>query len=203
PDYPARHVMGAGPFRFVEHLPGAHWAGRRYESYHKPGQPYLDGFRVIDVSGTAMVNALAGGQTMADFRGVSPAERDRIVATRGDRIRILEAPQTAMQMLSFNPRRPPFDDARVRRALSLAIDRWGGVGPISRLTILGHVGGMLRPGYALARSEQELTQLPGFARDIAASRAEARRLLAEAGLPNPSFPPTNRPIYPPLRLFLL
>ena len=203
PDYPARHVMGAGPFRFVEHVPGAHWVGRRYERYHKPGQPYLEGFRVIDVSGTAMVNALAGGQTMADFRGVSPAERDRIVATRGARIRILEAPQTAMQMLSFNTQRPPFDDARVRRALSLAIDRWGGVGPISRLTILGHVGGMLRPGYALARSEPELTALPGFARDIAGARAEARRLLAAAGVPNLAFTYTNRNIYTALGIFLI
>src|SRR5208283_5552991 len=38
----------------------------------------------------------------------------------------------------------------------------------------------------------ELVTLPGFSHDIAASRAEARRLLAEAGVPNLTVTLTNR-----------
>jgi len=40
--------------------------------------------------------------------------------------------------------------------------------------------------------EAELVTLPGFSRDIAASRAEARRLLAEAGVANLEVTLTNR-----------
>jgi hypothetical protein len=40
--------------------------------------------------------------------------------------------------------------------------------------------------------EAELVTLPGFLHDIAASRAEARRLLAEAGVPNLSSLPSRR-----------
>jgi peptide/nickel transport system substrate-binding protein len=203
PDFPKRNVMGSGPFRFVEHVAGADWIGRRFEQYFRDGRPYLDGFRAVDLVGPGLVNALIAGQSMADFRGLGPAERDRIVASRGDQVRIAESPWVAMLMLTFNTKRKPFDDVRVRRALTLAIDRWAGAVPLSRLTFFTYVGGYLRPGYELARSDAELEAFPGFHRDIAASRAEARKLLAEAGVPNLSFAFSNRAVYTPLGIFLI
>ena len=50
----------------------------------------------------------------------------------------------------------------------------------------------MRPGTATSMPEAELVTLPGFSHDIAASRAEARRLLAEAGVPNLAVTLTNR-----------
>jgi peptide/nickel transport system substrate-binding protein len=52
---------------------------------------------------------------------------------------------------------------------------------LSGSTFMKFVGGLMRPGYPMATPEGVLTQMPGFSRDIAASRVEARRLLAEAG----------------------
>ncbi len=203
PGFPARNVMGSGPFRFVEEVAGATWVGQRFEQYFLADRPYLDGFRAVDLAGPGLVNALIAGQTMADFRGLGPAERDRIVASRGDAVRIVESPWVAMLTLTFNTRRHPFDDRRVRQALTLAIDRWNGAGPLSRLTFFTYVGGFLRPGYELARSAEELQAFPGFGRDMAANRAEARRLLAEAGLPNLSFAFSNRSVYTPQGIFLI
>ena len=40
---------------------------------------------------------------------------------------------------------------------------------------------MIRPGTAMSASEDDLARLPGFAREIGPARAEAKRLLAEAG----------------------
>jgi len=200
PSYPARHVMGSGPFRFAEHVAGSEWRGQRYDAYHRPGLPYLDGFRAISIGGPALVNALAGGQTMVDFRGLAPPERDRVMATRGDQMRVVEADQPGMLMLAFNSEK--ISDPRVRLALSLAIDRWAGAEPMARLTFFSGVGGFQRPGSGFARSPVELEKLPGYSRDMAAARAQARRLLAEAGQSNLSLALTNRPLYTALGLFL-
>jgi peptide/nickel transport system substrate-binding protein len=203
PNYPARVVMGSGPFRFVAHVAGSEWRGERFDSYFREGRPYLDGFRAISIAGPALVNALAAGQTLIDFRGLAPAERDRVVAARGDRVRALEADQPGMLMLTFNTQRKPFDDPRVRQALNLAIDRWGGAEPMARLTFFSGVGGFQRPGSTYARSRQEIEKLPGFRPDMTANRAESRRLLAEAGQSNLSLTFTNRQIYTPLGIFLV
>jgi peptide/nickel transport system substrate-binding protein len=74
----------------------------------------------------------------------------------------------------------------------LAIDRWKAAETLSESTFLKFVGGILRPGFAMATPEAALISLPGFSRDIAASRAEARRLLAEAGAQELQFTLTNR-----------
>ena len=58
------------------------------------------------------------------FRSFTPAERDTLMG-RSATVMSVKAPWLNDLMLVFNTKRPPFDDARVRRALSLAIDRWG------------------------------------------------------------------------------
>jgi peptide/nickel transport system substrate-binding protein len=196
PNFPARNIMGTGPFRFAEHVAGSHWVGERFDEYFRRGQPYLDGFRAITMSPSAMVNALAGRQILAEFRGVSPVERDRIVRGLGQSANVLESNWLALLLCTFNTERPPFNDPRVRRALNLAIDRWGGSQALSRISTLGPVGGAVRPGSAWSATPEEMQQWPGFGQDIAASRAEAQRLLHEAGAENLRFTLTNRNIAP-------
>src|SRR5260221_12089310 len=186
--------MGSGPFRFVEHVAGSKWVGRRFERYFRDGLPRLDGFEAYVVSSTALAGALQGGQVMAEFRGISPAERDTLQRAMGDRIKFQETVRLTNFQLAFNTTRKPFDDARVRRALTLAIDRWAAEPQLRRTTIAGVTGGLLRPGYALARSVPELEALPGFARDGTSGKAEARRLLKEAGAENLKFTLTNEAV---------
>ena len=52
---------------------------------------------------------------------------------------------------------------------------------LSKIAILQTVGGIVFPGSPLAATKEELQQLTGFWPDIEKSRAEARRLLKEAG----------------------
>jgi len=194
PLYPVRNVMGTGPFRFVEHVGGSHWVGERFKDYFKPGLPYLDGFRAAFTQGAALINALQGGQIMADFRSVTTADRDRLVAALGDKITVQESPWLNVLLVTFNTQKKPFDDPRVRRALSLAIDRWKASEVLPRSSIMRYVGAYLRPGSEFAAREEDLVKLPGFSRDIEASRKEARRLLAEAGVPNLKVKLINRTI---------
>src|SRR5215208_4912873 len=194
PTFPSRNVLGTGPFRFVEHVGGAHWVGERFKDYFKPGLPYLDGFRAAFTQGAALINALQGGQIMADFRSVTTADRDRLVATLGDKITVHEAPWLNVLLVTFNTQKKPFDDPRVRRALSLAIDRWKASEVLPRSSIMRYVGGYLRPGYELAAREEDLVKMPGFGRDINAARSEAKRLLAEAGVTNLKVRLVNRTV---------
>ena len=192
PSFPVRNVMGTGPFRFVEHVAGSHWVGTRFDGYFKEGRPFLDGFRAVTMSPSAMVNALSGRQIQAEFRGFTPNERDRIVRALGEEAKVYESSWMLHMIMSFNNEKPPFNDPRVRRALSLALDRWGGSANLSRISQLGAVGGLVRPGSVWSASAEEMQRWPGYGRDMAANRAEARRLLREAGHENLSFTLLNR-----------
>jgi peptide/nickel transport system substrate-binding protein len=206
PKFPERNIMGSGPYRFVSHVKGSHWEGRRFDEYHEAGKPYLDGFKIHFMAGTAMVNALQGGQIMAEFRGVSPAERDKLKTALGDKITISESPWSCKFDIFFNVKKKPFDDPRVRRALSLAIDRWGGAQALARIAFVRDVGGVLRPGSEFATAPQALEPRPGFGRDSAAAKAEARRLLREAGVEGLKFELLSRNVpmpYSPVGIMLI
>ena len=181
PHYPETHILGTGPFVFVEHVKGQYWSGRRWEKYYRPGLPYLDGYKAIFMNAGAIMKAYQAGQIMAEFRGVTPAQRDQLEASE-TRFTESESPWLSNLMVVFNTQKAPFDDERVRRALSLAIDRWGAAQQLQGSTFLKYVGGLMRPGSNWAMPEAELVTLPGFSHDIAASRAEAKRLLSEAGI---------------------
>jgi len=194
PQFPKTHILGTGPFVFVEHEKGKHWIGRRWDHYFQPGKPYLDGYDAEFVAGAGVVKGMEAGQVMASFRSFTPAERDELETALGDRVTVYESPWLINLLLVFNTKQPPFDDAGVRRALSLAIDRWGMAETLSHSTFMKFVGGLMRPGFAMATPEAALATLPGFSRDIAASREEARRLLADAGVHDLSITLVNRDV---------
>jgi peptide/nickel transport system substrate-binding protein len=193
PAFPTKTVMGTGPFRFVEHVKGSHWVGQRFDGYHVPGQPYLDGFRATFIPNpSAMLNALQGGAVKAEFRGLTPNERDRLVEALGPKVRSEESSEPTVLLITFNTEKKPFDDVRVRRALTMAIDRRAASEGLYKQSRLKTVGGLMRPGSPFATPERELEKFPGLGRDVEAARAEAKRLLKEAGVENLSFVLTNR-----------
>jgi peptide/nickel transport system substrate-binding protein len=194
PQFPKTHVLGSGPFTFVEHAKGDHWSGKRFDKYFDPGKPYLDAYKAVFLSGEKVIAALQRGDIQAQFRSVTPAERDQLAGALGERVQVAESPWLINLLLVFNTRRPPFDDARVRRALSLAIDRWQAAETLSSTTYMKFVGGVMRPGFAMATPESELARLPGFSHDMNAARAEAKQLLAQAGVSKLKIALVNRDV---------
>jgi peptide/nickel transport system substrate-binding protein len=147
----------------------------------------------------AMINALQGGQIMAQFRGVSPAEAQRLKQALGEKISIVESPWLCKLDLFFNNAKKPYDDIRVRKALTLAVDRWRGAEALARQTMVKDVGSAIRPGHPMAMTANDLEPFAGFGRDGAAAKAESRRLLKEAGQENLRFRLVTRDVQSPFQ----
>uniref|UniRef100_A0A7V3JAG3 ABC transporter substrate-binding protein n=1 Tax=candidate division CPR3 bacterium TaxID=2268181 RepID=A0A7V3JAG3_UNCC3 len=206
PRWYEKNIMGTGPFKFVEHVAGSHWVGKRHEGYFRKGKPYLDGYRAIFIRDTsARLSAIRGGRVHGEFRFFSSSNRDDAVRTMGDKIQVQELLGGSTNTVIFNCEQKPFDDPRVRRAMTLALDRWEGSKALSRIyTSAPKPCGLLRPGEELSLTEEELEKIPGFSKNIAASRKEARNLLKEAGVPDGfSFEFLNRPEYETLAIWLI
>jgi peptide/nickel transport system substrate-binding protein len=185
PRWYEKNIMGTGPFTFVEYVAGSHWVGKKNPNYFIKDRPYLDGYRAVIIRDTApRVAAVRSGQALVEFRGFNPAARDDIVKSAGSKVVVQESPWACNILVSINNEKKPFNDVRVRRALSLAIDRWGASQALSKISVMKYVGGLLRPGSPFATPEAELTKLLGFGKNVDAARKEARRLLKEAGVPD-------------------
>ena len=208
PNWYEKNIMGTGPFTFVEHVKGSHVVGKKNPNYWDKGKPHLEGFRAVFMrDSAAQVAAIRGERAHIQFRGFSPAERDSIVSTLGNKVTVQESPWDCILLVAINHEKKPFDDKRVRRALTLALDRHQASTSLSKIAIVKAVAGVQVPGTPFATPPEELNRLAGYWTDIEKSRAEARKLLKEAGVPEGfQFTFTNRGIpmpYEPLGVWLI
>ena len=117
----------------------------------------------------------------------------------GDKLKVDTHDWNVGSSFTPNHKKKPFDDVRVRRALTLAIDRWKGAEALSKIAIVKTVGTFVFPTSPLAPNKDELQQIAGYWHDIEKSRAEARRLLKEAGAEGLGFELLNRNVDQPYK----
>jgi len=207
PKFYVKNIMGTGPFTFIEYVPGSHWSGRKFADYFDKPKPYLDAYRAVIIGDPArQTAAIRSKQALIEFRGFTPTQRDELSRALGQDLAIQEASWVCVNYVAFNTTVKPFDDERVRRALTLAVDRWSGGEALSKQTIVKAVGGLMRPGGPFAMSDADLEKIPGFYRDNAKAVEEAKKLLADAGVADLTFKFHNRNIttpYEPVALFLI
>src|SRR5271165_3330519 len=176
------HPIGTGPFKFVEFKPNERIVLTKNPDYWKPGRPYLDGIEwtIIPNRSTQTLAFIAGKFDMTfPYEATVQSMRD-IKSQAPEAICELTPTPVAFNLL-VNRDAPPFDNPDIRRAMQLTIDRK------SFLDILaegeGDIGGAMQPPPAgLWGLPPEILQtLPGYGPDVAASRAEARKLMEKHG----------------------
>jgi peptide/nickel transport system substrate-binding protein len=194
------NILGSGPFKLASYEIGQSIKGVKNTDYYHEGLPFLDGFSAIYAPKQAVrIDAIRSDRAAIEFRGFPPSVRDELVNALGDKITVQESDWNCGSFVEPNHKKKPFDNARVRRALTLAIDRWHGAPQLAKIANVHTVGGIVFPGSPLAADKEELQDLAGFWPDIDKSRAEAKRLLKEAGAEGLSFELLNRNVDQPYK----
>ena len=200
PHWYEKNILGSGPFKFVSYETGQSITGARNPDYYHPGLPHLDGFIGLFAPKQATrIDAIRSDRAAMEFRGLPPSARDELKSALGDQLTVAESDWNCGSVVYFNHQKKPFDDVRVRRALTLAIDRWRGAQALSKIANVRTVGGIVFPGSPLAATKPELEQMAGYWPDIEKSRAEAKRLLREAGAEGLSFELLTRGVDQPYK----
>jgi peptide/nickel transport system substrate-binding protein len=200
PHWYEKNIMGSGPFKLVSYEVGQSIKGVRNPDYYHEGKPYLDAIEGIFADKQSVrVDALRADRGAIEFRGLPPSARDQLVKEAGDKIVVQDSDWNCGNIITPNEKKKPFDDVRIRRALALAIDQWKGAPALAKIANVRTVGGIVFPGSPLAATKEELEQMAGYWPDIDKSRAEAKRLLKEAGAEGLKFELLNRNVDQPYK----
>jgi peptide/nickel transport system substrate-binding protein len=136
--------VGDGPYRFLSWQHGESLVYVRNDRYWR-GEPSLARIemRIVPNPQTDLV-MLRSGQL--DWNLIAPVQAANLAGARG--VAIETVPTAVIAGLTFNLRRPPLDDVRVRRAIAMSIDRE----EISRKITLGAypVTNALQPQFSWA-----------------------------------------------------
>ncbi len=165
---------GTGPFMLKEWIPDNSMTLVKNPNYFEKGLPYLDKviFRVIPEQASLLAGVKAGTIDIAQINDGSTV----LLAKRDSNLVVMQKPGINVRTFGFNVTRKPFDDVRVRQALSLAIDR--------NEIVAAAEFGMAQPTGPIPVGATQwalpLNKLPYSTPDI----AKAKSLLAQAGFPN-------------------
>lgn len=120
-DYGTKVVVGTGPFKFVEWVQGERIVVERFDDYWQEGLPYLDKivFKFIPEESTALMQLRLGEVHILE----DVARKDIATLEEDDNVAVEMVTGIQHEQIYLNTANPPFDDIRVRQALSHAIDR--------------------------------------------------------------------------------
>src|SRR5881396_3774567 len=143
PNYFKRNVVGSGPFRFKRYTPGSTFEGERNPDYFVKDRPYLDGYKFFVSTETSVRAAtLRSGRAWIEFRTMPLAEVESIRKQLGDKVVVQDTPATGLFGIAMNQTTKPFTDIRVRKALTLGLDRYTASRVLYPLASLKDVGAL-------------------------------------------------------------
>ena len=174
--------IGTGPFKFVEFKPNESIKLTKNPDYWKKDRPYLDSieFTIISNRSTAILAFIAGKFDMTFPTEVTiPLLKD--VQSQAPKAVCELAPINVSTNLIVNREAPPFDNAELRRAMALALDRKAFIDILSEGK--NDIGGSMLPPPAgiWGMPPEILKTIPGYGPDVQKNRAEARSIMEKLG----------------------
>jgi len=181
-----KNPIGSGPFKFGVREEDVKVEFVRNPNYYDPNLPYLDGHRwlVIREAATQFAALRTGRVNFTGFgtRGISESEA-KLFVERVPGGKVSRYGTTSINFLWLNTRAGPFKDARVRQAVSRAINQ-------QEIIDVAHEGAGFKgdfsgpAGLTWALPQEVLKSIPAYRGPTDADIAEAKQLLAQAGYPD-------------------
>lgn len=170
-------MVGTGPFMLESWEQDTETVMVAHAGYWNPEEPQVEmlRWRILPDESARLAEVRTGGIHITSITDPLTVES----ALESEGVEVLEHETTDYYLLGLNTAEPPFDDPRVRQALSLAIDRQAIVDAV--FFGRGQVSGPLVP--TLGEWAQPAEQLPNYTVD----REQAQSLLEEAGQSDLSF----------------
>jgi len=165
--------VGTGPFKIVEWKRGDSVIMVKNADYYLKGLPYLDKvvFKFIP-DPSAQLAALRAGDVDVIAYDLTPENAPTL--EKDARFKVLKGNTTTDVIMAMNHSRKPFNDVRVRQAITLAVDR--------KAVIQGAVAGYGTPiGSHMDPTNPYYVDLSGL---YPYNPERAKKLLADAGYPN-------------------
>src|SRR5437667_9088755 len=174
--------IGTGPFKFVEFKPNESIRVIRNPDYWKKDRPYLDGieFQIIKNVATGSLAFVSGKVDMTSWYFLQVPILADVNNQVGKEVCHL-APTNVLRSVIINRDAAPFGKPEVRRAIALTLDRQAFIDTLTQGK--GNLGGaLLAPPEGVWGLPPEMVRSPpGYGPDVAANRAEARKLMEKLG----------------------
>ena len=181
------HRSGSGPFVLDEYQRGSFYKVSKNPNYFKEGRPFFDAIdHTIIVDPSVLIAQFQGEQldmSNGGFTNMTPTQVFELERDTDGKYRSFAVQPTADWGLMLNVKKAPFDDARVRQAIQLAIDyqQWNDL-------VFDNTSGVGCPLMGLAHSFEECLTWPGLRpKDTPEGEADlamAKQLMTDAGYPD-------------------
>jgi peptide/nickel transport system substrate-binding protein len=176
-----RKPIGTGPFKFVDFKQKEYIKLAKNPDYWKKGRPYLDGieFSIISNRSTRMLAFASGAHDMTFPTDVTVPLLKNMKKDAPNAVCTMRGTGVSTNLI-VNRDKPPFDDAKIRRAMALTIDRQAFIDILSEGE--GKMSGAMLPppDGVWGLPPEQLKGLIGYG-DVEKAREEGRELMKQAG----------------------
>ncbi len=186
-------LVGTGPFKFKQLVPGKVATFERNPDYFLQGLPYLDTYEVYYMNVSAIADAFTSGQlslsgSIRELFGTDVPLRENLLKNVQE-MKVGSKPVGSTRSIFFGLNREgAWKDLRVRQAMAMVLD-YDEALVASRGPLAKQLGYLPSPGIVPyyvreALPKEEVAKIYGIDKPLADRIATAKQLMKEAGYPN-------------------